>query len=296
MDLRAFLSDIDSAIINRWGSLNQCPCMSEIYSLAEAIKQITPQIKDFKKEKQKLSKAFRNTNLPPSSLSDLKGEMQVLSSKLKQLESNKKKHEAVLRELFHKKDAQPDFPIRFTDETADHIDEKVTIQVISDDFSPIWNEYISIHTQGSIYHHYDWRHLIKKNFNHEGIYLAATDENGRCRGVLPLIMLKSRLFGSFSVSIPYFNYGGPLADSKDIEKQLLAFSAVKCQEKSMQNLEIRATKVINDWPKRAEKVSMILSLPDSQALLDEQLGSKLRAQINQAKNTPWKLKQEPATY
>ena len=60
------------------------------------------------------------------------------------------------------------------------------------------------------FHLYGWRAVMERVFGHECIYLAAYDGAGALAGVLPLVRVKSALFGHFLVSMPFLNYGGPL--------------------------------------------------------------------------------------
>ena len=69
-----------------------------------------------------------------------------------------------------------------------------------------------------IYHRYEWRTLIAHVFGHRGVYFAAEGEGGALRGVLPMIRLRSALFGDFLVSMPYFNYGGVLAEDDGVAR------------------------------------------------------------------------------
>ena len=48
----------------------------------------------------------------------------------------------------------------------------------------------------------------RRAFGHRCYYLVCEDGDGVTVGVLPLVHLKSRFFGNFLVSMPYFNYGG----------------------------------------------------------------------------------------
>src|SRR5690606_15025631 len=76
-----------------------------------------------------------------------------------------------------------------------------------------WNDFVASHRDGTIYHCYRWASLIREIFGHQSHYWCARDADGRIQGVLPLVRLRSRLFGDYQVSMPYFNYGGVLADS-----------------------------------------------------------------------------------
>ena len=55
---------------------------------------------------------------------------------------------------------------------------------------------------------------MKGVFGHDCLYLAARDHAGRIEGVLPLVRVKSRIFGHFLVSMPFLNYGGPVGSPR----------------------------------------------------------------------------------
>lgn len=132
-----------------------------------------------------------------------------------------------------------------------------------------------------IYHYSAWRHLIKNIFGHENYYLYATNERAEIVGILPLIRLKSILFGDFMISMPYFNYGGPIAASSEAEDFLIAESEKLRSELGCSHTEIRDTKLRDiDWPVKTDKVCMLLDLPDNPESLWKAIGSKRRAQIN----------------
>lgn len=152
---------------------------------------------------------------------------------------------------------------------------------ITEDFdSQQWQSYVEAHRSSTVYHDARWHRLLKSNFGHTPYYLSAINEDGDICGVLPLIHLKSRVFGSFSISMPYFNYGGPLADSADVEEQLLSYADQLSAGLDCTHFESRETSARPNRESKQHKVTMILPLPASDELLDKQLGSKIRAQIN----------------
>ncbi len=283
MDPSKLPTDIETSIVKQWGSLNNCPCLDNIRQLSHSILELKPRIKSLKKEKQNLSRAFRDPDQSQQTLAQLKLSMQTLSGELKELESSRKKAETALRKQLENKPEKASHPDRFNHQVPATIDQTIEIAMVNDDFSTQWDNYVNNHPQSSAYHLYSWKSLIQQNFCHDTVYLAALDSNQQCRGIFPLVMLNSKLFGAFAVSMPYFNYGGPLADSTEIEQSLLTFAAQQCDQRAMEHLEVRATKTLNQWPQQDNKVSMILPLPEQQAQLDSDLGAKLRAQINQAK-------------
>src|SRR5690606_20569059 len=121
---------------------------------------------------------------------------------------------------------------------------------------------------------------IREIFGHQSHYWCARDADGRIQGVLPLVRLRSRLFGDYQVSMPYFNYGGVLADSDEIAAALLDHAAVHAAELGVSHVEFRDTRRFDrGWPVREDKVAMELELPNAVDRLWQQLGSKVRAQI-----------------
>jgi len=144
-----------------------------------------------------------------------------------------------------------------------------------------WDAYVNQHINASIYHLSLWRHIIKQQFGHDSDYLMATQEGSKTIvGVLPLVYLKSRLFGNFMVSMPYFNYGGVLADNELVEISLLDKARELGESKNVAHIEHRELKSRQgDWPCRDEKVLMQLGLPDSTGFLWKAIGAKRRAQI-----------------
>lgn len=66
--------------------------------------------------------------------------------------------------------------------------------------------------QATLCHTFAWNDMIQRTFGHKCYYLIAT-ESGAVRGVLPLIHIRSRLFGNQMVSGAFGNYGGPIAEN-----------------------------------------------------------------------------------
>ncbi|MGS2724306.1 FemAB family XrtA/PEP-CTERM system-associated protein [Porticoccus sp. GXU_MW_L64] len=283
MEIKILLTDIHAAIIKHWGCMSACASSKAILDLHDMIIVGRRQIKSLKQDKQKISKRFRGENLSKLEQANLKQAMQHISTKLKAAESSLKHQETTLLAHFlPKRSVTAPVPDRFTDYLSNTVNSKITISPATTAHREQWDDFVQNHTNASIYHLYEWRAVIERTFGHQSDYLIASDSNGRCCGVLPFTLLKSRLFGNFAVSLPYFNYGGPLAENSSIARKLLDIASERCQSAGLEHLEVRTNQLLNGWPQRNEKVSMILRLPDSQGLLDKQLGSKLRAQVNLA--------------
>jgi len=157
-------------------------------------------------------------------------------------------------------------------------DTSVTIGLLNSEESE-WNHYVESHPTASIYHRTEWRDLIKKNFGHQSHYLLAKDSDERIVGILPLVRLKSIIFGDFLISMPYFNYGGPLANQPDIEQRLIKSANELASSLSVDHIEYRDDISRSGMPALTNKVNMILHLPSTPSELWHKIGSKLRAQI-----------------
>lgn len=141
-----------------------------------------------------------------------------------------------------------------------------------------WDTYVDQHPQSRLYHRAAWRDVIRSVFGHECVYLCARRE-GKIVGVLPLIRLKSRLFGDYLVSMPYFNYGGAVSETPAVSQLLMQAAADRAREIGSSHAEFRDIEPRASWAARTDKVTMELPLPADAATLWSGFGPKLRAQI-----------------
>ncbi|MDB4223185.1 FemAB family PEP-CTERM system-associated protein [Granulosicoccus sp.] len=146
-----------------------------------------------------------------------------------------------------------------------------------------WQHFVASTEHSTIYHDARWKRIIENNFKHDLHTITCRDSNGILIGVLPLVHLNSRQFGSFTISMPYFNYGGPLAQSAEAEQALMTHAAKLTDDLGCSHMEIRETRSRSGWQATQRKVSMILPLPADDDTLDAELGTKLRAQVNKAR-------------
>jgi serine/alanine adding enzyme len=165
-------------------------------------------------------------------------------------------------------------------------DPEIKISTLQDDTSA-WDEYVNANPATSLYHLAAWRDVIKKSFNHDSVYLFAHAGDMKVKGVLPLVRLKSRLFGDFMVSMPYFNYGGAVADHPSIEARLVSTANTLAADSGVDHIEYRDDIVKADTAERKDKVNMILPLPAEPDALWQSFSPKLRSQIKrpQRENT-----------
>lgn len=101
-----------------------------------------------------------------------------------------------------------------------------------------WDEYVKSHQQGSFFHLSGWQQVIAKSFNHD-CYFLYVEVDGNVAGVLPLVEVKSKLFGHALISTPFCVYGGAIADSSDYVRQLEKEACQLAEKLSVDYLELR---------------------------------------------------------
>ncbi|HKI95664.1 MAG TPA: FemAB family XrtA/PEP-CTERM system-associated protein [Gemmatimonadales bacterium] len=143
-----------------------------------------------------------------------------------------------------------------------------------------WDACVRSSAGGTHYHLWAWRGVLQRVFKHDCPYLAAHDEQGRLRGVLPLVRVKSLVFGHYLVSMPYLNYGGPLG-TPDAVRALAAAAADLARSDGAKLLELRSAIPLDvDLPVSHRKITVLLELPEGDAApLWDGLKAKVRSQV-----------------
>jgi serine/alanine adding enzyme len=83
-----------------------------------------------------------------------------------------------------------------------------------------------------------WLAVLRDGLNHEP-YLLEACEGDRTVGILPLALVKSLLFGSFLVSLPYLNWAGVIAERDDVAQALVDRAVKLADELDADHLELR---------------------------------------------------------
>jgi FemAB-related protein (PEP-CTERM system-associated) len=162
---------------------------------------------------------------------------------------------------------------------------EIKVQLSNDDSSD-WDAYVASHPDSSNYHLHGWRYVIERSFGHKTYYLVARKGDGSICGVLPLAFMKSAIFGKFLVSLPFFNYGGVLADSADVEQMLIEGAGRLMAQLCAAHVELRHRETsIASLPAKQHKVTMILSLESSAEAQWKGFNAKLRNQIRKAEKS-----------
>lgn len=102
------------------------------------------------------------------------------------------------------------------------------VKRFADGDGPRWDDFVRASTAGSFYHLSGWRSLIENRLNHPTYYLYY-ENHGEIEAVLPLVHVKSMLFGNALISVPFLVYGGPIAsNTESLESVLDAARDLAC--------------------------------------------------------------------
>ena len=146
-----------------------------------------------------------------------------------------------------------------------------------------WDAFVASHPDSTNYHQYRWRQVIERSFGHQTQYLAARDRSGAICGILPAVLMRSRLFGSFLVSLPFLNYGGMLCHGQESEEHLLHSCRTLLEQHQLTHAELRhLTRSAAITATRQHKVSMLLELAETEQQQWQWLDPKVRNQIRKA--------------
>lgn len=140
-----------------------------------------------------------------------------------------------------------------------------------------WDNYVWDHPDAVAYHQFAWGQAVKNAYGFDPAYLIAV-QGAEIIGVLPLIRLKVPLRGSCLVSLPYCDLGGVLADYESIAEALRDYAIHLANEEQHKKVELRQS-AKSDAVDSANKVRMILQLPDTSEELMKGFKAKLRSQI-----------------
>lgn len=156
-----------------------------------------------------------------------------------------------------------------------------------------WDAFVRSSPQGTFYHLSGWRPLIE-NFLHHPAYYLYCENSGQIRAVLPLVHVKSLLFGNALISLPFLVYGGPLADNASALDSILAAARDLAINLGVDHLELRnRARLAGNWHSNDKYATFrkeidptpeknLMAIPRKQrAMIRKGIESGLKAEIDQ---------------
>lgn len=145
-----------------------------------------------------------------------------------------------------------------------------------------WNEFVVAAEDATFCHLAGWREVMADSLGAECLFRAAVDREGRYAGVLPLVRVRSRIFGHYLVSMPFLNYGGPIG-SPAAQRLLADWAVAEARHSGADLLELRTRHGLplgEELRTVHRKITVVLDLPESaDSLWSKGFSSKLRSQI-----------------
>jgi len=126
-------------------------------------------------------------------------------------------------------------------------DGAVEIREFSDADLERWNRFVESRADGTFFHLAEWRQVIEGAFGHRTHYLYA-ERDGEIAAVLPLVHVRSRLFGNALSSTPFCVYGGILASDRQAGVALEREAVRRAEDLGVDHLEMRNREAQQDWP------------------------------------------------
>lgn len=171
------------------------------------------------------------------------------------------------------------------------------------------DEFVATQPDGDVFQLSAWRDAVRRAYGHRTVCMRApigSDGSEVTGGLLPLVTMRHRWFGSVMVSSPFCDSGGVLAQDASLEQSLITQGLELASATSLNVLELRQRSPLRclryldasnemtrspwattgqyaDWwvaiPHPGEKVRMVLDLPSDPHTLFRAFKAKLRSQI-----------------
>lgn len=149
-----------------------------------------------------------------------------------------------------------------------------------------WDDYVARSPEATVSHLYGWRRVVSEAYGHETFYLTVR-RRGKVSGILPLVQVKSRLFGNVLSSMPFQDYGGIVADDMESAGALLDQALQLKKRCGAHSLELRQrTAVLAEQGKSwKDKATLILDISAGPERLWKSFSPKVRNQVRKAQKS-----------
>lgn len=158
----------------------------------------------------------------------------------------------------------------------------IMIAALDEALEAAWDAFVADHPQGGWFHRAGWRRVVSKAYGHQTPYLVA--RQGRdVRGVLPLVHVRSPLFGRALISTGFGVHGGILA-ADPLTADRLAEEAARLGERlGVSYVELRGGPSAPGWHPRSDLYATFeRELPVDEALNLKAIPRKKRADVRKS--------------
>jgi serine/alanine adding enzyme len=165
------------------------------------------------------------------------------------------------------------------------------------DPGPEWDAFVEAQPAARLGHASAWARVVREAYGLTPVYLAARDENGAIRGVLPLARFHGLGGGLELVSMPFLDSGGILAEEPEAARALLDAALRLAREQGARALELREFEATEsagvsaapsgaapdgDPAAKQARVDLVMALESSEDAQWSALRAKVRNQTRKA--------------
>ncbi|MEE9442375.1 MAG: FemAB family XrtA/PEP-CTERM system-associated protein [candidate division Zixibacteria bacterium] len=160
-----------------------------------------------------------------------------------------------------------------------------TVRRVRNDDGQRWNEYAEQNPYCTYCHQWEWQAVFQNSFKAMPYYYLAEHDN-KIVGIFPNIYMKSVLFGRYMISLPWLDYGGPVADSAEIAELLISNAGNEARDLGCQFLEMRAVGMhLPNLTEKLDKREFHLDLTGGQDKVWASFDAKARNQVRKAEKS-----------
>ena len=129
-------------------------------------------------------------------------------------------------------------------------DSQLQVRRATEIDSARWNGFVSLHPEATFFHRIEWRDVLRSAFGHTPHFFLA-EMSGEIVGILPLVEVKSILFGHALVSTPFCVYGGIIATDERAHVALQCIARELAERLGVDHLEMRNLRRQHpEWPSK----------------------------------------------
>jgi len=152
-----------------------------------------------------------------------------------------------------------------------------------------WAAFVASHPAATVFHLAGWADVMKQAYGHKSHFTLATD-SGAVKGVIPLVELKSRIFGHALISNAFCVGGGPLAVDEPARLALIDEAGRIGRAIGASYVELRDTQGAEGWQTKADLYAGFereMDADEAKNLL--QIPRKQRAVVRKATEGPFRV-------
>ncbi len=133
-----------------------------------------------------------------------------------------------------------------------NVQAPLRIATLQDIGAAVWDAFVYREPTATFFHLSGWQRVVQKVYGFDTHYLAAVRDN-RVVGVLPLVHVRSALFGNSLISNAYCVYGGIAGQEPDVVYELADAAARLANKLAVGYVELRSIEpCVPDWPVKSD--------------------------------------------